>query len=223
MKQLYNYHSKQIDTYITKEEIQAYLPKNPIIIEAGAHIGRDTKKMAKRWPEGMIHAFEPIAHLYQELLKNTHDATNIITYNKALSNKSGTATIYISGDRSNAASSLLKPQDYLTERPQVSFKQDTIETITLDEWAQINSINRVDFLWLDMQGNEYFALQGAFNTLKTVTAIYTEINITQRYKGHPLFEEYAQWLESHNFTLIKYELVRKTWGNALFVKKDKVL
>ena len=36
---------------ILKEGIKQYLPENPRILEAGAHIGRDTVKLSKLWPQ----------------------------------------------------------------------------------------------------------------------------------------------------------------------------
>lgn len=54
---------------ISKEYIAQFLPPNPIIIEAGAHIGRDTKKMARQWPNAHIHAFEPVPALFEILKK----------------------------------------------------------------------------------------------------------------------------------------------------------
>lgn len=211
--------NKLTDKFITKEEIRELLPNEPVIVEAGAHIGRDTVKMSKRWPEAKIFAFEPIVYLYNQLIENTKKYPNIICYNLALSHKVGKEIIYVSSDRSNAASSLLKPKEFLKESPKVAFNNSIeIETITLDQWAKENNIKKIDFLWLDMQGYEYFALKSSPNILKTITVIYTEINITQRYEKHPLFKEYKNWLESQGFSLIKYELNRKTWGNALFAK-----
>jgi hypothetical protein len=50
---------------IPKSLIATYLPANPTIVEAGAHIGVDTVQMSKRWPRGTIHAFEPIPDLFR--------------------------------------------------------------------------------------------------------------------------------------------------------------
>ena len=36
-----------------KEYIASFLTKNPVIIEAGAHIGLDTVEMSKFWPKTM--------------------------------------------------------------------------------------------------------------------------------------------------------------------------
>ena len=204
-------------TNIPKEFIAQFLPNNPVIVEAGAHIGRDTKKMIKVWPHAIIHVFEPVQELFTELQKNVAEFPSIHCHPYALSNKNGTASFHISSGRSTATSSLLQPKEYLQEHPTTQFEVRTIPTITLDTWAQQHAISRVDFLWLDMQGGELLALQGASQLLKTVTAIYTEVNIVERYKHNPTYEEIKQFLLPFGFQVTK-EAFSKTWGNVLFVR-----
>jgi FkbM family methyltransferase len=209
------------DKRITKDDIEKYLPDKPLIIEAGAHIGRDTVKMAKRWPSSSIYAFEPITHLYEQLVTRTNIYPHVTCIPKALSHRNETRSMFVSGDRSHAASSLHEPDTITIESPSISFTPTdyTITTTRLDTWCVEQNITHIDFMWLDMQGGEYNALVSLGDMINHVHMIYTEINITQRYKNHPLFDEYCSWLESKGFTLIAYELSRKTWGNALFVRQ----
>ena len=55
---------------LSRHSIKQFLPKNPVIVEAGAHIGRDTLKMHAIWPQATIHAFEPVPPLFKQLKKN---------------------------------------------------------------------------------------------------------------------------------------------------------
>jgi precorrin-6B methylase 2 len=57
--------------------IAAHLPPAPVIVEAGAHVGRDTVRMARVWPEGRIHAFEPLPNVFDTLLRNTKGLSNV--------------------------------------------------------------------------------------------------------------------------------------------------
>ncbi len=202
---------------ISKEFIKTLLPENPIIVEAGAHRGRDTIKLAKLFPLATIHAFEPIITLFSELQEKIADYPHIISYNYALGNSTGTANIYISSGTSDAASSLLKPELYSSERPGVLFNaENNIITMTLDDWATAHNIEFIDFMWLDMQGYEYAALSAGPKILSTVSLIHTEVNYTQRYTGHPLFSDYKNWLELQGFSLVLEAKKTQTWGNALF-------
>ncbi len=76
--------------------ISDFLPDNPIIVEVGAFKGTDSIKMAKKWPKGLIHAFEPVPELYQLLEEKSKPYHNIKTYKIALDNKTGTSLMYLS-------------------------------------------------------------------------------------------------------------------------------
>ena len=52
---------------LPKKYFLKFLPENPVILEAGAHKGKDTVEMAKLWPAGTIHAFEPVPSLFKKL------------------------------------------------------------------------------------------------------------------------------------------------------------
>jgi FkbM family methyltransferase len=194
------------------------LPSNAIILEAGAHIGRDTVKLATYFSHGIIHAFEPVPSLYQQLQNSTAHLPNVHLYPFALSDTNGSAPYFISSGRSTAASSLLEPTGYRTEHPDTQFEEIKVKTVTIDNWAAEYHINRIDGMWLDMQGGELKALQNATHLLPTVTAIFTEISLVERYKNNPLKEDIALFLSKHGFKLVQEDLFKKEWGNALFIR-----
>lgn len=203
---------------ITKSYITQFLPHNPVILEAGAHIGRDTVKMAKQWPHAIIHAFEPVPYLFEELKKNTAAFPNIHCYNIALSNRSGFTTFYQSGGRSTATSSLLAPKEYLKEHPTTIFEKISIPTITLNDWAKKNKISHIDFMWLDMQGAELLALQAGIDLLKTVKALHCEVSYQERYENNPLSDTIKVWFKEQGFLAIEEDARNVSWGNVLFIK-----
>ena len=155
--------------------LKKILPENPIILEAGAQFGEDTQWMSQLWPAGTIYAFEPSPASFAELHKVAMQRENVFAIPLALSNQKGQFFFYLAG----GASSLLKPQD--------SFNNDyfhsdldnpiTVNSVILDEWAQENKVDKIDFMWLDMEGNELNALEGSLSMLKHVKLIYTEVNL----------------------------------------------
>jgi len=205
---------------IPKKFIAKFLPKNPIIVEAGAHVGADTLEMARLWPNSKIYAFEPVPYIFEQLIKNTERLKNATYYPIALSNKSGKSVIYVSSGASDASSSLLSPKEHLNFHPDVSFnKKLDINTITLDDWAIENDIMKVDLLWLDLQGLELKVLKAGTNVLKSVKVIYSEVSLIENYDGGELYSELKDWLESNSFQVVKEELPWEDGGNVLFVKR----
>lgn len=202
-----------------KEYLIRFLPKNPIIIEAGAHIGRDTIKLSKLWPEARIYAFEPIPELFMQLYEKTRSNKNISCYQTALGSTNGIITLYQSSGRSSAASSLFEPKAYLEEHPDVSFKEIKVPVVTLDTWAKEQNISYADFMWLDMQGSELAMLKASPKIVATVKAIHTEVNLAERYAHNPLYPEYKKWLEAQGFKLALEDIYKPSWGNALFIRE----
>jgi len=193
------------------------LPHDPIILEAGTHTGYHTQKIASTWPQGHIHAFEPVPEIYHELQKRIANFNNITTYNLALSNSNGIASCFISGGASTSCSSLLRPQKCLIERPDITFEKTiSVPTTTLDSWAQYYSIKQIDFLWLDMQGMELSVLTHGKHIIATTKVIYTEINTTERYTHNTYAHEMHTFLTNNGFHLIHVYLTHISWGNALY-------
>lgn len=203
---------------ISKELIAEYVPSNPNILEAGAHIGRDTVKLSRFWPEGYIYAFEPVPGLFRQLKEATKDLKNVTCYQYALDIETGMSDMYISEPPFSASSSLLEPTGYLEEHPEATFKISTVETITIDSWAKKNSVDHIDFMWLDMQGAELRALEGGKELLKTVKVIQSEVSLTARYQNGPLYKDVRKWLENHGFNVVEEALHKGHWGNVLFAR-----
>ena len=199
--------------------IGKFLPSAPVIVEAGAHIGADTVRFRRHWRRATIHCFEPIPRMYEQLCQNTERWPNVHRYPMALSERAGTATIFVSGGASDGSSSLMRPKDHLVDNPTVSFEtQLDVQTTTLDLWAEQCGVARVDFLWLDMQGHEFAALNAAPKVLSQVRAIFTEVNHTEVFEGVVLYPAYRRWLESKGFKLFAEELYKGSIMNALFVR-----
>ena len=203
---------------ISKKRIIKYLSDDPIIVEAGAHIGIDTIEMSKLWPKGTIHAFEPVSNIFEQLSTNTRQFNNVNRYKLALGNKTEKRKIFISSGISNASSSLLRPKEHLKMHPDVLFEQDElVDVITLNDWVKKYNINRIDFLWLDLQGNELAVLKAAEELIPEVRVIYTEINLIENYEGCSLYSEIKAYLYVLGFSLHKEKLPWADAGNALFV------
>lgn len=194
------------------------LPPHPVILEAGANDGTDTKWMSELWAEGTIHSFEPYPEIYKRLKVVAEGHSNIHIYPLALSNRPGKASFYLSG----GASSLLKHAEPFNRD---YFHADLnhpieVECITIDEWARNCNIASIDFMWLDMEGNELQALNGALDILKKVKVIYTEVNLQRFWEECASYSTLKSWLEDHGFIEIWSDITPDWHGNVLFVRKD---
>jgi FkbM family methyltransferase len=205
---------------INKMYIKKFLPACPVIIDAGAHIGADSVEMYRLYKNAQIHAFEPVPAIFTSLKHNVRKYKNIHTWQIALSNMTGRQELNISSGASDASSSLLKPNLHLIDHPDVLFSEVIlVEATTLDDWAKKNNIDKVDFLWLDMQGFELNVLKTSKIIFPTVKVVHMEINTKATYLKAPLYSEVKLWMEGKGFRVDK-EAIPKGWGqgNVLFIK-----
>jgi FkbM family methyltransferase len=207
------------ETQIPLTLITSLLPQNPIVVESGAQFGEDTDKMSRLWPQGTVYAFEPSPISYPYVEQVSSCRSNVFSFQLALSNASGEMPFYLAG----GASSLLIPQEQFN---QTYFHVDVdhpimVEVVELDNWLDEQEINKVDFLWLDMEGNELNALKGAHKHLSDVTLIYTEVNIQRFWNDCVCYEELKNWLACEGFEEIWCEVCPGWQGNALFINTKK--
>ena len=211
----------------TIETIQQFLPDNPVIVEAGSFDGHDTKKMALQWPQSTIHAFEPVPEIYERLVKNTSMLPNVHRYPVALSSHAGTADFYISEKPNkpgiaSQAGSIHKPKERLSRSSIIFPRMTTIETITLDQWADKNGVKTIDLLWLDTQGHELAILQAAPKMIQNTKVVLAEVSFIESYEGQPLYDDVVAWMAEHGFDLIGCDFADTTqtfFGNALFLAR----
>lgn len=205
---------------IPKSKIAKFLPRSPVVVEAGAHIGTDTVEMARLWPEGMIHAFEPVPDLYERLVRRTSEYPNVACYQVALSDTTGVGTMNVSSGGAEASSSFLAPREHLRDHPAIRFERRIdVPTMTLDDWAEATGNTEIEFLWLDAQGHELTILKSSPHVLKSVQAIYLEVCVKEVYEGVPLHDEVIEWLASRDFR-VEADAIPAGWdaGNLLAVR-----
>jgi FkbM family methyltransferase len=193
--------------------LQKIIPNNPIIVEAGIQYGQDTKKMAIRWPQATIYGFEPHPLYFQKASALLRNFSNITLYPIALSDSCGLHKFYLAGP----GSSLLMPA--IAGFFPVEIDQYVIvPTTTLDTWAQENAIERVDFLWLALEGYELPVLQAASKLLQSIRVLYIEVNMFNFWQGTTQYHELKQWLEQKKFYEYWRHIVDDLHGNVIFIR-----
>lgn len=208
---------------ISYEICARHLPANPVIVEAGAYDGSNTKEFCRFWTHCQVYAFEPVLSAYERLVEAVAEFPDRIhPQNMALGETAGTRDMHVSvtgvsgGEQS---SSLLVPTTTREEFPFVNFRSETtpVRVTRLDEWAAGEDLHSVDFLWLDLQGMELAALKGCGDLLSTVSAIHCEVQNFALYEGAPLYPAVSDWLKRQGFAVAREAIFRRG-GNVLFAR-----
>lgn len=142
------------------------MPKKPILFDVGANHGYYTLLLAKNFPKGEIHAFEPGKTTFEIYKKNISEKLssmkNIKFNNFGMSDKAGEATLYYDNPGSGLASVYKRELDYLN----IDYsKSESIILNTIDNYCIENNISDIDFLKMDVEGNELNVLKGAKDML----------------------------------------------------------
>lgn len=205
--------------YLTKEHLRFYLPANPVMLDCGAHDGQDSVEMVKAFG-GHLHAIEAVPAVYERLIKNTLAFPNISTYNIALGNSNKEISFFVSNGNHGASSSMLAPKDHLTDHPDITFEEKIQATCyTLDNWAGINNVTHIDFMWLDMQGAEKLMLEASEKIIKTVKVIHCEVSLKETYDAVLTYPGFKKFMLSIGFRP-EIEVIPPGYdmGDVLFVR-----
>lgn len=120
-----------------------------IVIDIGAHIGLFALYASQFCKSGKIFCFEPIKENFDILVSNIelNKITNIITNNKAVSTENKTVTIYLNVDQSGHS------------MHNTSSKKIEVESVSLQNIFDLNSIEQCDFVKMDCEGEEYHIME----------------------------------------------------------------
>jgi FkbM family methyltransferase len=99
-------------------------------------------------------------------------------------------------------------------------KKTFITTTTLDEFAERNSIEKIDFIKVDVQGAELDIFKGGLKTLSDCLYIISEVEFVELYKAQPLFGDVSHYLGLQGFMFHKFNNFGGRSLKPIIVKKD---
>jgi len=164
-----------------KQWLKSYLEgkQSPVVLDVGANVGNYTCDIFEVNPSSMVYAFEPHPATYSKLTDNMQKFSNNLfkSYNLGVGQEKGVLELFDYADKSGSSHASLY-KDVITDLHKGEVESCKVEIIALDEFFSRESIQEVDLLKIDTEGNEYKVLLGA-NTLlkeKKIKAIHIEFN-----------------------------------------------
>jgi beta-1,4-mannosyl-glycoprotein beta-1,4-N-acetylglucosaminyltransferase len=158
------------------ELFEKYITPESVVIEGGAHIGTHTVTLATMAKK--IYAFEPYpsSNNLLNININLNNLKNVTTFKKGLSKEVG-STHYDWDLQNNPGASGLadnpigSPVWGAPPKNKINVELTTIDLLNLD---------RLDFIKLDIEGYEEFAIKGGINTILK----FKPIILMECYKNH---------------------------------------
>lgn len=184
--------------------------KKTVILDIGSRDCCQSIEFTKTFPNSSIYAFECNPNTLEICKKNIKGITNIKLIEGAINeydgeckfypiNKEKTITTWEDGNP-GASSLFVATGNY----PHEKYVQDeiNIKCHRIDTVLKYELVNKVDLIWMDLQGAELIALKSMGDMLKTVDYIYTEITHKEMYHNQVLFPELDNFLKNNNFKLL---------------------
>ncbi len=141
------------------------------ILDIGANTGEYTMFFASIINErSKVWAFEPVKTVFdtfkENIQLNSHLYHKIIPIQKAIGKQRDRIPIFDENENENEGLYSIYPANFHHSK-----KVQDIEIDTLDNFVNQNNIQSLNFIKIDVEGNELFVLQGAHNTIKEMRPI----------------------------------------------------
>ncbi len=177
-----------------------------VIVEVGANYGNDTAHFVND-KNNEVWAFEPTPELIEHLLDRFKGDSNFHLIGKAVDTEETTKIFNIAGGGDWGCSSLYEFADDIHEkwegRPdfQVTHKVE-VETVRLDTFIIENKIEKIDYLWVDAQGNDFKVMKSLGSKIGIVAKGKCEGAYTvDLYKTEEnRVEDIVAWLQLNGFS-----------------------
>lgn len=174
------------------------------VLDIGAHHGFYTILAAhKAGPHGRVISFEPSERERSRLRAHLdlNRSSNVTIEEFALGEQEGQETLYVCGGIDTGCNSLRPPKVMSKSQPV------HVPIQVLDYYLKEHSINRVDFIKMDVEGGEWNVLKGAGQLLtrKPRPVILLELSDMRSAPWNYRCSELRDFLEKYGYSLFSFE------------------
>ncbi len=137
----------------------------PVIFDVGANRGQYAQEIVSVFNSASVFSFEPSAYTYSLLVKNLIEkglTEKVKAYKLGLGKEDQSVKLY-SNEKGSVVASVYK--SFLLEMESEKYLTEEIEIQRIDTFCLNHGIGEIDFLKLDVEGHEFYALCGASTML----------------------------------------------------------
>lgn len=205
--------------------LKEFLNQKSVFIDVGAGTGDYVYFLDYLlFPEN-IHAFEPNRKHYKRL-KRLFPKSDILPFALSDESKAAMLNIPMTDNEEHPENGTLRP---ISESEGLKVKTQKTEVTTLDEWAEKKELEKLDFIKIDVAGQELDVLKGAEELIEKFRPVLM-VKIEQEFHEENIWDIITQiaelgyaphYLDRDSFTLkpLSEEFINSQ--NAIFAKDDK--
>jgi len=177
-----------------------FIQNNSTVLDVGANNGEWSRAVLRELKGNVrLFMFEPQEECWR-ILSDLADAGALLV-KSAVGNSNGEAVLYSPSGRAGNASLHIRKDTYFVNQ---LFSPTTVSVVSIDNFIETNEVMVVDFMKMDIEGHELFALKGASKALADgrIRALSFEFgsgNINSR----TFFRDYWDMLTDYNYQLFR--------------------
>jgi FkbM family methyltransferase len=172
------------------------------VLDVGANEGQFAALLRRSGFTGRVHSVEPLHSAHARLLDAAAGDAAWTVQRAAVSDRSGTLTMNISGN--SVSSSVLPMLDtHAAAAPGAGYvgSEEVLATTVDDIIAEQGLVPERTMLKIDVQGYEKAVLDGATDTLPRIRGLRTEMSLLPLYEGQALMPEIVEVLGRYGLEL----------------------
>lgn len=190
------------------------------VLHIGASEGQEAPEYARQGIQEMLF-IEAIPSVYEILKQKIAEYPRAIAVNACIGDEDGKEVQFNIADNGGQSSSYLEFGTHAQQHPNVHF----IDKVTMFT-KRIDTIydellipsDKYDFLNIDLQGCEMFALKSMGDLLWNFKWAYLEINTADVYKGCAQVGEIDNYMARFGFRRFDTKMIGN-WGDAIYCRK----
>jgi|SRR6185369_1476932 FkbM family methyltransferase len=171
--------------------------ESPVLFDIGANLGLWSKAVLEAVPRARLFLFEPSPGCQAEIRRQALPYEALIP--AAVGRKPGRASLHFSSPIDGSASLYQRGDSYFRDRAYDSIE---VEVVTIDSMIEQHRLEFIDFIKMDIEGNELEALLGAETALagRRIGALAFEFG-SSNINSRTFFRDFWSLLTARGFAL----------------------
>ena len=139
--------------------LKTILPELKTVFDVGSHVGKWASQLLQLNPRINLHCFEPSKDTFQ-IIQEKELGKNVICNNFGLGSDNTRKTLFVYGNLSEGNSLYLRRGLEKIVGTELQAETEQVEIRTLDSYCGEKNIGEIDFLKIDVEGNELDVIKG---------------------------------------------------------------
>jgi FkbM family methyltransferase len=181
------------------EVVDTLLRGGDTFVDVGGNEGYFSILAASKVKEGLVFCIEPQKRLLPVIQRNIelNAISSVSVNNIAFSDRKGSIQLYLRPSTNTGSSSFFKHWT-------LGGASQSVETVTLDEFVEQQSLKRIRLIKIDCEGAEGLVIKGATNSIQNHLFDFLVVDYHSQIKGMSECDEIHSKIQNAGYRLAKF-------------------